>query len=63
LQRRADAVTQARARAQAEVEQARAALEKDKEGAKAGLEAESGRLAAEIIRTVLQPATAQAGRP
>jgi F-type H+-transporting ATPase subunit b len=60
LQRRAEIVAQARARAQAEVEQARAAFEQDKEAAKSGLQAESGRLAAEIIRTVLQPATAQA---
>ena len=39
-------------RAQAQVEQARAAIEQDKVAAQAGLEAESGKLAAEIIRTV-----------
>src|SRR2546426_7886746 len=58
LQARAAAVAEARARAQAQVEQARAAIEQDKLAAQAGLQAESGRLAAEIIRTVLQPATA-----
>jgi len=58
LQARAAALAEARARAQAQVEQARAALEKDKLAAQVGLQAESGRLAIEIIRTVLQPATA-----
>lgn len=58
LQARAAAVAEARARAQAQVEQARAAIEKDKLVAQVGLQAESGRLAIEIIRTVLQPATA-----
>ena len=37
--------------------QARAAIEQDKVVAKTGLEAESGRLATAIIRTVLEPAT------
>lgn len=60
LQRRTELVAQARARAQAEIEQARAGFEQDKEAAKSGLQAEAGRLATEIIRTVLQPATAQA---
>jgi F-type H+-transporting ATPase subunit b len=57
LQVRAAAVAEARTRAQAQVEQARAAIEQDKVVAKTGLEAESGRLAAAIIRTVLEPAT------
>ncbi len=57
LQVRAAAVAEARARAQAQVEQARAAIEQDKVVAKTGLEAESGRLATAIIRTVLEPAT------
>jgi F-type H+-transporting ATPase subunit b len=57
LQARAAAVAEARARAQAQVEQARAAIEQDKTAAQASLQAESGRLAAAIIRTVLQPAT------
>ncbi|HWY55526.1 MAG TPA: hypothetical protein VNZ03_13735 [Terriglobales bacterium] len=64
LQARAAALAEARSRAQAQVEQARAAIEKDKTAAQAGLEAETGKLAAEIIRIVLQPGTtpAQAGR-
>jgi F-type H+-transporting ATPase subunit b len=57
LQVRAAAVAEARTRAQAQVEQARAAIEQDKVIAKTGLEAESGRLATAIIRTVLEPAT------
>ena len=63
LQARAEAVAQARKRAQVEVEQARAAIEGDKKTAMSSLEAEAGRLAAEIIRTVLEPAlsTAPAG--
>ena len=63
LQARAEAVAQARKRAQVEVEQARAAIEGDKKVAMSSLEAEAGRLAAEIIRTVLEPAlsTAPAG--
>ena len=63
LQARAEAVAEARKRAQVEVEQARAAIEGDKKVAMSSLEAEAGRLAAEIIRTVLEPAlsTAPAG--
>src|ERR1700719_203582 len=57
LQARAAAVAEARTKAQAQVEQARKAIEQDKTAAQSGLEAESGRLAAEIIRTVLQPAS------
>ena len=57
LQVRAAAVAEARTRAQAQVEQARTAIEQDKVVAKTGLEAESGRLATAIIRTVLEPAT------
>jgi F-type H+-transporting ATPase subunit b len=57
LQVRAAAVAEARTRAQAQVEQARAAIEQDKIVARTGLEAESGRLATAIIRTVLEPAT------
>jgi len=52
---RAEAVAEARKRAQAQVEQARAAIEGDKKVAMSSLDAEVGRLAAEIIRTVLQP--------
>jgi F-type H+-transporting ATPase subunit b len=57
LQARTAAVADARARAQAQVEGARAAIEKDKLAAQSTLEAESGRLATEILQTVLQPAT------
>jgi F-type H+-transporting ATPase subunit b len=60
LQARAAALTEARNQAQAQVAQARAAIEKDKAAAQAGLQAESGRLAAEIIRIVLQPGRTQA---
>ena len=56
LQARAAAVAEARAKAQAQVDQARKGIEQDTATAQSGLEAESGRLAAEIIRTVLQPA-------
>ena len=56
LQARAAAVAEARSRAQAQVEQARAAIEQDKIAAQDGLQAESGKLAAAIIRTVLEPA-------
>jgi F-type H+-transporting ATPase subunit b len=55
-QARADAVADARKRAQAQVEEARTAIEGDKKVAMSSLETEVGRLASEIIRTVLQPA-------
>jgi F-type H+-transporting ATPase subunit b len=58
LQVRAATVAEARKRAQAQVEQARVAIEKDKVAAQAGLQAESGKLAAEIIRIVLRPGAA-----
>jgi F-type H+-transporting ATPase subunit b len=57
---RAAAVAQARDQAKAQVEQAREALEQDKQAAKNSLEGEVGRLATEIIRTVLEPGLAQA---
>jgi len=60
LQARAAALAEARNKAQAQVEQARAAIEEDKAVAQSGLQAESGKLAAEIIRIVLQPGTTQA---
>ena len=56
LQARAAAVAEARSRAQAHIEQVRAAIEQDKAAAQAGLQAESGKLATAIIRTVLEPA-------
>ena len=61
LQARASAVEDARAKAQAQVDQARAGIEQDRLSAQAGLEGEVGRLAAEIIRMVLQPARPTAG--
>ena len=60
-QARAAAIAEARSKAQAQVEQARAAIENEKRVAKQSLEAEAGRLASEIIRSVLEPALAQAG--
>ena len=61
LQARAAVVAQARSHAHAQVEQARAAIEKDKEAAVAVLKTQAGSLAEEIIRSVLEPARAQAG--
>jgi len=61
LQARASAIKEARARAQAQVDQARADIDQEKLRAEAGLEAESGRLAAEILRMVLQPTRPGAG--
>jgi F-type H+-transporting ATPase subunit b len=60
MQVRAEAVAEARKQAQAEVEKARAAIESDKKTAMNSLDAEVGRLATEIIRTVLQPALSSA---
>jgi F-type H+-transporting ATPase subunit b len=60
LQARNAVAAEARAKAQAQVEQARAAMEKDKIAAQEKLQAESGRIAAEIIRTVLQQGSAPA---
>ena len=59
-QARAEAVADARKQAQAQIEQARAMIEADKTTAMSSLEAEVGRLASEIIRTVLQPALSSA---
>jgi F-type H+-transporting ATPase subunit b len=55
-QARAEAAAQARARAQVLMEHARLAIEQDLQAAQSGLQAETGRLADEIIRTVLRPA-------
>ena len=59
LQARNAAVAEARNKAQAQVEQARAAIAEDRVAAQAGLQAESGKLAAEILRIVLRPGTTQ----
>jgi len=58
-QARANAVAEARAKAHQQVEAARAAIEKEKAEAQAGLTAEAGKLASEMIRTVLSPAGAR----
>jgi len=58
LDARAAALAQARSHAQQQVEEARAAMERDKGVAQAGLEAEAARLAEEIIRAILRPASA-----
>ncbi len=59
-QLRAQAVADARYKAQSQIETARAEIEQSKAAAKQNLEAEAGRLATEIIRTVLEPAMSQA---
>jgi F-type H+-transporting ATPase subunit b len=60
-QARAAAIADARRQAQHQIDQARTEIESEKTVAKGSLEAEAGRLAAEIIRTVLEPTLAQAG--
>lgn len=61
LQARSALLADARMHAQAQIGQARKAIDKDKEAAQAALRAQAGTLAQEIIRTVLEPAKAQAG--
>jgi F-type H+-transporting ATPase subunit b len=58
LQARAAALVQAQARAQTQLKQAQAIIEHEKQAAQADLQAEIGRLASEIIHTVLRPAMA-----
>lgn len=58
LQLRAAAVVQARERAEAQIRQAKAEIQQEIATAKQSLQAEVERLAAEIIRTILQPAGA-----
>ena len=60
VQARAAAAAEARARARSQIDKAKADIEKEKLAAQSGLEAESARLAAEIIRVVLSPITVQA---
>jgi F-type H+-transporting ATPase subunit b len=57
-QSRAEAVNQARSRAQGQVKEARAGIEQAKQQALANLQADTGRLASEIVRTVLRPVAA-----
>ena len=52
------ALAEARSQSQAQVQQAKAAIEQDKQAAQTTLDSEAGRLAAEIIRIVLEPAMA-----
>src|SRR2546427_12975671 len=61
LQARTEAVARARARAQEQVKQARAVLEQDKIAAQESLQAESVRLAALIVRSVLRPVESAPG--
>ena len=56
LQARTAAAAEARAKAQAQVEEVRAAIAQDLKSAQSSLQAQSGKLAAEIIRIVLTPA-------
>jgi F-type H+-transporting ATPase subunit b len=58
VQARSEAVAQSRAKAQEQVKQARAGIEQDKQQAAATLQDAAGRLATEIVRTVLQPPSA-----
>src|ERR1700760_766019 len=57
-QMRAQALAEARTKAQEQIRQARLAVEKDMEDARAGLQADAARLSTEIIRTILKPAGA-----
>ena len=58
LRIRAEAVAQARARAQEQIKQARAGIEGDKQQALSNLQTEAARLASDIVRTVLRPVAA-----
>jgi F-type H+-transporting ATPase subunit b len=58
MQSRAEIVNQARARAQGQVKEARAGIEQTKQQILSNLQAEAGRLATEIVRTVLRPVAA-----
>jgi F-type H+-transporting ATPase subunit b len=55
------AVAEARAQAQAQIATAKAAIDQDRAVAQASLQAESERLAGEIVRAVLRPAGAFPG--
>jgi len=55
MQTRSEVVNQARARAQEQVKQARAVMEQDKQEAMTRLQSDAGRLATDIVRTVLRP--------
>ncbi len=55
LEHRAAALAEARERASAMVQEARARLQDEMQAARVSLELESGRLANEVIRTILRP--------
>ena len=57
-QMRAQALAEARAKAQEQIREARLAVEKDMEAARANLQTDAARLATDIIRTILKPAGA-----
>lgn len=57
-QLRAEAMAEARAKAQEQIRQAKAAIEQDMAAARVGLQGEAQRLATDIIRTILKPAGA-----
>lgn len=63
MQARAEAVAKTRIIAQEQMKQTRGNIERDKQEAMSRLQSEAGRLAAEIVRVVLQPVAAptQAG--
>jgi len=56
---RAAAIESARSKAQERIAEAKAAIEHEKVAAQATLQAESARLATEIVRTVLSPTASQ----
>ena len=58
MQARANAVSEARKKAQGQVQAAKAAIESDRVAAEQGLQAEAVTLAREIVRRVLEPAGA-----
>lgn len=58
LQARAEVLERTRINAQEQVKQTRSSLEKDKQEAMSRLQSDAGRLAAEIVRVILQPVAA-----
>jgi F-type H+-transporting ATPase subunit b len=58
MQHRAEVVNQARARAHGQVKEARTGIEQAKQQILSNLQAEAGRLANEIVRSVLRPVAA-----
>jgi len=55
-QMRSEAMAEDRAKAQEQIRQAKAGIEQDMAAARVGLQAETERLATEIVRTILKPA-------